>query len=251
MRVIPVIDLMGRQVVRGVAGRRSEYRPIESSIVAGSQPATVARAFVERFGFDTAYVADLGAIMHGRPDFESWPLIAAPGLRLWVDAGISNPASAAAIVSRLTRFGFIANLVVGLETLESEDALIAIRDFCPQAPVFSLDMKDGQPLVHVPEWRELSALQIATVIHSSGIRDLIVLDLADVGTAGGTRTLELCRQIRKIVPFKQLIAGGGVRGIDDLKALADVGCDAALVASALHDGRLTKEEIRQIENLSH
>jgi phosphoribosylformimino-5-aminoimidazole carboxamide ribotide isomerase len=151
----------------------------------------------------------------------------------------------------LTGFGFSANLVVGLETLESEDALIAIRDLCPLASVFSLDMKDGQPLVHVPEWRELSALQIATVVHSSGIRDLIVLDLADVGTAGGTRTLELCRQIRKTVPFKQLIAGGGVRGIDDLKALADVGCDAALVASALHDGRLTPEDIRQVETLSH
>jgi uncharacterized protein related to proFAR isomerase len=42
-----------------------------------------------------------------------------------------------------------------------------------------------------------------------------------------------------------LIAGGGVRGLDDLKALADAGCDAALVASALHDGRLSREDIER------
>ena len=32
MEVIPVIDLLGGQVVRGVAGRRDEYRPIVSQI---------------------------------------------------------------------------------------------------------------------------------------------------------------------------------------------------------------------------
>jgi len=73
--------------------------------------------------------------------------------------------------------------------------------------------------------------------------------LADVGVNEGPRTLSFCRQIRREFSAIELIAGGGVRGIDDLVALADAGCDAALVASALHDGRLTPEEIRQVENL--
>jgi phosphoribosylformimino-5-aminoimidazole carboxamide ribotide isomerase len=35
-----------------------------------------------------------------------------------------------------------------------------------------------------------------------------------------------------------LLAGGGVRGLKDLESLAGCGCDGALVATALHDGRL-------------
>jgi hypothetical protein len=37
----------------------------------------------------------------------------------------------------------------------------------------------------------------------------------------------------------QIVAGGGVRSAADLRSLSAAGCDAALVASALHDGRLT------------
>jgi phosphoribosylformimino-5-aminoimidazole carboxamide ribotide isomerase len=40
-------------------------------------------------------------------------------------------------------------------------------------------------------------------------------------------------------PFLEIISGGGVRGPRDLQALAAAGADAALVASALHDGRLS------------
>jgi phosphoribosylformimino-5-aminoimidazole carboxamide ribotide isomerase len=76
---------------------------------------------------------------------------------------------------------------------------------------------------------------------------MIVLDIADVGVGQGTHTLNLCQQLIAELHPVSVIAGGGVRGIDDLKALADAGCDAALVASALHDGRLTREEIRQVQ----
>jgi len=243
MRVIPVIDLMNGQVVRGFAGRRSEYRPIQSSIIADARPATVARAFVERFRFDTAYVADLDSILHGRPDLESYRCIAAAGLQLWLDAGLTNAAKAATILK--SYYGGVSpRLVIGLESLESAEALAGIRAIAPEPPVFGLDLLNGQPLTRIPAWQELSPLEIAQTVRSLGIRDLIVLDLADVGTNGGTRTLELCRQIRQSAVFDRIIAGGGVRGVADLLALAEAGCDAALVASALHDGRLTAEEVQ-------
>ena len=46
------------------------------------------------------------------------------------------------------------------------------------------------------------------------------------------------RRVRRAVPDVALLAGGGVRGPEDLQRLADAGCDGALVATALHDGRL-------------
>jgi phosphoribosylformimino-5-aminoimidazole carboxamide ribotide isomerase len=46
-------------------------------------------------------------------------------------------------------------------------------------------------------------------------------------------------------PDLELIAGGGIRDRDDLLQLARSGCAAALAASALHDGRLSREILRE------
>ena len=245
MRVIPVIDLMNGQVVRGVGGRRSEYRPIHSQIAADASPSTVAATFAADFGFDTVYVADLDAIMHGSPDFDAWERIAACDLKLWLDAGLGTLDEAKDVSRQSELLGLNIRSVIGLESLRSINELAAIGQHIAD-PIFSLDLKDGIPQVRCAEWRDANPLEIAQAVLDCGIADLIVLDLADVGTSGGTRTLDLCQAIRRQGNFREVIAGGGVRGQSDLKALANAGCSAALVASALHDGRLTQGELRQL-----
>src|SRR5262245_30124653 len=118
MRVIPVIDLMNGQVVRGVAGRRSEYRPIESLIAADARPETVARTFVERFGFETIYVADLDAIQGGAPNVEAWEAIKEVGLNLWLDAGIGNPQQCTNVGQRLQVNAIQGAIIIALECLQ-------------------------------------------------------------------------------------------------------------------------------------
>ena len=59
-----------------------------------------------------------------------------------------------------------------------------------------------------------------------------MLDLARVGTDAGV-DVELLADVRRAVPSVTLFAGGGVRGESDLELLASVGCDGALVATAL------------------
>jgi phosphoribosylformimino-5-aminoimidazole carboxamide ribotide isomerase len=250
MRVIPVIDLMNGHVVRGVAGRRSEYRPIESRIAADSQPATVARAFVEQFGFDTAYVADLDAILGGTPNVGAWEEIRDAGLKLWLDAGIGPQGLAVALHEQHSAVPIDATVILGLESLAFPSVVIdSLRFLDSSRIVFSLDLQQGRPLTSVEEWQSARPIEIASWVLEAGVEKLLILDLADVGVAGGTGTLELCRTIRHEFSNIELIAGGGVRGAGDLEALADAGCDAALVASALHDGRLTREEIRGVREL--
>jgi phosphoribosylformimino-5-aminoimidazole carboxamide ribotide isomerase len=244
MQVIPVIDLLGGQVVRGIAGRRQEYRPIVSQIAADARPATIAQALVERFGFETVYVADLDAILHGRLNVAACQAIAESGMKLWLDAGISNLQVARSVVRSLRPAVKEFLLIVGLESLQSLDERMAITkdwDF----PVVSLDLRGGTPLSPITDWKDPSPLGIASELETCGIWDMIVLDLADVGQNAGTSTLELCRLLKQRLPRQRLIAGGGVRGLDDLKALSDAGCDAALVASALHDGRLTRQDVER------
>jgi phosphoribosylformimino-5-aminoimidazole carboxamide ribotide isomerase len=252
MRVIPVIDLMHGAVVRGVAGRRSEYRPIESRIAADSQPATVARAFVERFGFDTAYVADLDAILGRTPNVKAWEEIKGAGLKLWLDAGMGPKGLAVTLHKQHSVIPIDTTVILGLESLGSPSIVIDSLSFLGSSRiVFSLDLQQGHPLTNVEEWQSARPIEIARWVLNAGVEELLILDLADVGVAGGTGTLELCRTIRREFPTTELIAGGGVRGIDDLMALAEAGCDAALVASALHDGRLTREDVWQAGGLPH
>jgi phosphoribosylformimino-5-aminoimidazole carboxamide ribotide isomerase len=65
-----------------------------------------------------------------------------------------------------------------------------------------------------------------------------VLDVARVGSGRGP-DVALLAEMRRRFAHLELIAGGGVRSREDLEQLGDVGCDGALVATALHEGRVT------------
>ena len=249
MRVIPVIDLMNGVVVRGVAGRRQEYRPIRSKLVADSQPRAAARVFAEHFGFDTAYVADLDAIQFrgdAPPYFTAcYERIAACGLALWLDAGVGTAAAAQHLLAAVEPLAMDVQFVIGLESLVSHLELAQIVAVLGrQRTMFCIDLEEGNLRTQIGRWAGADAVEIGFLAMAHGLSRLIVLDLADVGMNGGTRTLELCRRIRHTFGSAvELTAGGGVRGGKDLLALEDAGCDAALVASALHDGRLTRAEL--------
>lgn len=242
MLVLPVIDLKDGLVVRGVGGRRDEYRPIESRIAADARFETVAAAFAG-LGFRQAYVADLDAIEKGTGvfsgDMRSRELLAGIPLALLVDAGVRDVAAARSLAA--TRVGGqpLAGIVAGLESLDSPETLAAmLREVGPERLVFSLDMKQGVPLTTAPAWQGLAPLEIATLALRLGVTRFILLDLARVGLGAGVGTEPLCRQLRCLAPGVEIIAGGGVRSAADLESLEQAGCDAALVASALHDGRL-------------
>ena len=250
MRIIPVIDLMAGKVVRGVAGRREEYRPIESLLFDSSQPIDLARALVERFGFNEMYVADLDAIAGHDPAWRIYGELATQVPKLMIDAGVGNANQAA----RLADFAVtmpqgsrkLAAIVAGLESIPSPQTLAEILAVVGRERlIFSLDLKLGRPLTDSPGWQGLDAWDIARKAIELGVRRMIVLDLACVGMDGGVGTEELCRRLRAADSNAEIIGGGGVRGVDDLHSLAAAGCNGGLVASALHDGRLSVESARE------
>jgi phosphoribosylformimino-5-aminoimidazole carboxamide ribotide isomerase len=249
MHIIPVIDLLGGSVVRGVGGRRSEYRPVKSTIAADAQPATVAQAFARQFGFATTYVADLDAILSplDRPSYWTacWRAIGRAGLSLWLDAGLRTAGAASHLRDTTDEIGLDVHFVVGLESLRELSDLAGIATALGrERTIFSLDLKDGRPIKLLNHRGPQEPEHYAYIVAAHGISRLIVLDLADVGEGRGTGTLPLLSKIRREMgDAVELIAGGGVRGMDDLQRMADTGCDAALVASALHDGRLTRPDV--------
>jgi 23S rRNA pseudouridine1911/1915/1917 synthase len=236
LRVLPVIDLRNGVVVRGVGGRRDEYRPIVSQVASSSAPLDVAEAFRQNFGFTELYLADLDAISGGSPSLSLFAQLIARGFTLWVDAGLRQAAQA----DELRSVG-VERLVAGLETLASPEELTVLCERYGEHVVFSLDLKGGRAL-GAPAWPE-DPCEIAREAVECGVRRLLVLDLAQVGDGRGTGTEALCSRLSETFPDVEVCAGGGVRGVEDLKRLRYCGVRVALVASALHDGRLTRNDL--------
>jgi phosphoribosylformimino-5-aminoimidazole carboxamide ribotide isomerase len=236
MPIVPVIDLLNGQVVRGVAGRRAEYRPIQSRLVPGAAPADVARAFRDRFGFTALYLADLDAIAGRAPATAVYRDLHQLGFRLWVDAGIHGADDAAALVA-----AGVHSVVAGLETVAGPQAVGQLCDrLGPDRVVFSLDLKGGQPLTRPGLWPG-DPWDIALNAIGRGVRRLLVLDLARVGVGEGVGTEALCARLRRHDAGLEITAGGGVRGVEDVERLHACGVDYVLVASDLHDGRIAPD----------
>ena len=238
MRVIGVVDLAHGRAVHASGGRRERYAPVSTvagaPIKAGDAPA-LARAFIEDLGLSELYVADLDAIAGGPSQDAVIAALTARGAPVWLDAGVTSVEGARHAV----KLG-AAQVVVGLETLQSFDALAAICAAVGGDRVaFSLDLRSGQPLTRAGfDSRGDGPSGLAARAAEAGAGSVIVIDLARVGAAAGP-DLEMIAAVRDAVPRLTLLAGGGVRGAQDLKSLADIGCDGALVATALLDGRLT------------
>ena len=243
MRVIGVVDLLAGRAVHARAGRRDSYQPVRA--VAGlpiesGDALALARAYVDRLGLTELYAADLEAILGGASQDALVAAVAALGAPLWLDAGVSSTARA-----RHSLGLGAARVVVGLETLASYEALGEICAALEGGRVaFSLDLRDGEPVViasgDMP--RREPAHVMASRAADAGVGAVIVLDLARVGTGAGP-DFALIARVRESTPGQLLLAGGGVGGYEDLARLADAGFNGALVATALHDGRLSAADV--------
>ena len=240
MQLIPVVDLARGVAVQGRAGDRARYGPVDSVLTPGRSGDAVAlvQAYRDRVGARECYVADLDAIQGSglqRGMLRELVGAAAP-CTLMVDAGTSERADVEAVLA----LGAAA-AIVGLETLRGlEDLRAGLAAAGPEHVVFSLDLRLGRPMIRPEAATELGALaaeSLAAQAIDAGVRALLVLDVGRVGTGGGV-DLELLRHLRREAPGVRLLAGGGVAGADDLRRLADAGCDGALVATALHTGRI-------------
>ncbi len=239
MRVIPVMDLMNSVVVRGVAGQRSEYRPIESTLCSTPDPVSIAAGLQSHFGFNEIYVADLDAILNDAANFSIYEQLRDAGFRLLVDCGLNEPSTA-----EMALTAGAEKVIVGLETWPLLASLeLLVRRIGAERIIFSLDLKNGAALRGFRDMISSEPLDLAASVIEAGVQEFIVLDLASVGTGTGLSTLPLCRQVRSFAEHCKLITGGGVRNVEDLCLLKNEGIDGVLVASALHQGAISREQL--------
>ena len=247
MKVFPVLDLRHGVCVRAVAGDRDVYRPVTLTGLAEPTPLAVARWYRERYGLAELYVADLSAIAGETAAREAYAELERDGFNLWLDAGIGSLPQWRRERAAGSEGSCQRVLVVGLESLASvQEWELLAPAIAAEGGCFSLDLRHGKLWTKVAEWAEWPPERFVDVVAAAGIGRLIVLDVGAVGVAAGPGALELCCRCAERYPKLELVSGGGVRGIDDLRRLRDAGCSAALVATALQGQRITREELSSL-----
>lgn len=230
MKIVPVIDLKQGQVVHARMGDRARYAPIRSRLCDGSDPLAVVSGLLGLYPFGTLYVADLDAIAGGPGHDRVLEGITArfPALRLWVDRGTATTAHAEAWLAR-----GIGDLVLGSESLAGPEPVAALAASRGPRIVLSLDFRGDafqgpKGLLDRPaDWPSR----------------IIAMTLGRVGSGTGPDLARLDAIMRLAGADRQVFAAGGVRDAGDLRNLATRKAAGALVATALHDGRLAPSDL--------
>jgi phosphoribosylformimino-5-aminoimidazole carboxamide ribotide isomerase len=239
LKIIPVVDVLGGIAVHAVRGRREEYRPLKSVLCASTDPVDVAAA-LKTLGFSELYVADLDAITGGQPNFSLFKKIAdKTGLELMVDAGVTSLEKAEKVLR-----SHVSKVIIGTETLPSTSFVAeAVESFGSEKIIVSLDLMGKRIISGFELGRLAEPIAFLRELEALGVCQIIVLDLARVGSGEGIN-MSFLQEVQGNIKAKVFV-GGGVRDVKDLLELKGLGVFGVLVATALHLGKISPELLKQ------
>ena len=225
--------------MHAVRGRRNEYKPLNSVLCESTYPVEVAEA-LKALEFSELYVADLDAITRGCPNFSLYKkLTDKTGFKLMLDAGVASIEAA----KKLFDSG-VAKVIIGTETLLSTSFVAnAIESFGSEKIMVSLDLMGDRVLNKFEPDTLVNPMVLLRKFQEMGVFQIIMLDLEKVGSGEGVNKLFLKEIIRKIEA--RIYVGGGVQNIKELLEMKNLGVSGALVATALHSGLISPEEMKQ------
>ena len=224
------MDVLDGRAVRLRAGRREEVT------LEGGDPVELARRF-EAEGADRLHVVDLDGAFAGRPSTGLLGRLAAVGLPVQVGGGYRTVA------------GIVAALEAGADRVMVGTAALA-PTFLDEAVaaaghhlVVAIDVKHGK--VAIDGWMrvaDLTPVELARRCAGAGVRRLLSTSTARDGSLAGPDVELLGAVAAAGLP---VLAAGGIGTLDDLVAVRDLGCEGAVVGSALLAERFTLAQARE------
>lgn len=231
MLILPAIDLQAGRCVRLVQGdfaRAQEF---------SDDPAAVARRW-QAAGARWLHVVDLDGAREGTPR----SLDAIQRIRQSVDLSIEVGGGLRSLESVAALFDLGVNrAILGTAAFKDRPFLRACLERWSQQIAVGIDARNG--LVATDGWLETSttpALDLAQELAAEGVARFIYTDIQRDGTLTGPNLAGL-EQLQQAIN-RPIIASGGVSSLDDLRALADLHVEGAIVGRALYTGEINLAE---------
>jgi phosphoribosylformimino-5-aminoimidazole carboxamide ribotide isomerase len=239
MQVIPAIDLMKGKVVRLTKGDPNTAKIYEHL----GSPVEVALKWKSE-GAKRIHIIDLDAAFSRGDNRNVIAEIAkATELPIQVGGGIRSYEAA----EKLLATG-ISHVILGALAFSDPRAITKIlKQFGPEHVIVALDNKDGK--IMVEGWQTATEYSIAkamTKFREIDVRNFFITSIAVDGTLQGP-DLEILSEASK-TPDVDIIAAGGIGGINDLIALKNVGVKGVVVGKALYEGRFDLKEAIEAVN---
>lgn len=239
MTVIPAIDLRNGRCVRLFQGDFSR------ETLYGSDAASIARSY-RQMGLGELHIVDLDGARSGEQRHREIiaNIVADAGLAVQLGGGIRKRE----ILEYWLAAG-VSRCVIGSLAASAPAMITAwLKDFGTERIVLAFDVRldhRGTPALAIGGWAETARVTLwESLDHFSrhGLKHLLCTDIGRDGALSGPN-LELYTEIRRRYPALALQASGGVRHLDDLRALRDAGCAAAISGRALLDGYIKPQEL--------
>jgi phosphoribosylformimino-5-aminoimidazole carboxamide ribotide isomerase len=229
--VLPAIDLRGGRVVRlveGDFGRETSY---------DADPVTVALEFAAA-GVRALHVVDLDGAREGRPAqlalVEAVVAAVNPGCAVEIGGGLRTARDVEAALETGSR-----RVVLGTAAIrESGFAAKLVARHGAERVAVALDVRAGLALGE--GWRDASSgVDAAEALHRLADEGLTTFEVTAIDRDGRLEgpDLDLLNRLASL-ERADIIASGGIRSIDDLRATRDLGCAGAIVGRALYEGGL-------------
>ena len=231
MQVIPAVDVLDGKVVRLLRGSFADVT------VYGDDPVAIGAAWIDG-GADLVHLVDLEGARSGRPDQTLWSRFAAAGIPFQVGGGIRGAGTARSALE-----AGAARVVLGTAAVWSPEILAEIGN--PARVVAAIDVSDGEARGDGWSGNGVGLDAVLTGLRAYRVERMLVTSISRDGTMSGP-DLSLIAEVRRMAPDMAVIASGGVGNLTDLQALADAGCEAAIVGCAIYEKRFTLEEARRI-----
>ena len=227
MIILPAIDIIDRKPVRLYQGDYAQKEIVGSSVM------ELAKNF-EQSGAEYIHLVDLDGAKEGKRVNHEIILETAHALDVPVEVG-GGIRTMAQIESYLENG--IDRVILGTSAMEDPQLLQdALRRYGERIAV-GIDCRDG--LLYGRGWLEASELHYITFakqLEEMGVQTVIVTDISKDGTLSGPNTDMLAAL--KEQSGMRIIASGGIRSIEDIAALKQLGLYGAITGKAMYHGTL-------------
>ena len=234
--VIPAIDLRAGRVVRlkqGDYARQTTY---------ADDPCTLAKCYADA-GAQWIHLVDLDGACSGRLDnLAIAESIARDGVQVQSGGGVRHDAD----VQRLFDAG-VARVVLGSVAINQTGQVKDwLHSYGADRFILALDTRclDGRWTLPTAGWTQAGQRtldELAPWYAAQGACHLLCTDIERDGMQTGCN-LDLYRHLVHIAPSLRVQASGGMRGLDDIRAVRETGADSLILGRALLEGRFTMAE---------
>ena len=239
MLIIPAIDIKNGQCVRLRQGDLNDDTVFSSDLLA------VADQWVEQ-GARRLHIVDLDGAVSGKPvHLESIAAICRshPDLPVQIGGGIRSLETAQAYFD-----AGVSYLIIGTKAVNEPKFIEQLTSDFPDKIIVGLDAKDG--MVAVDGWTKTSdktVTQVAKWFEKMQVAAIIYTDIARDGMLSGVN-VESTYALAQSTSLP-VIASGGVKNLEDIKALADLpapGVAGAITGRAIYEGTLDFVQAQQL-----